>query len=51
VAQLSVEFCPAVMVTGFASNRRICGLPEPGAPTVTVTVELIVPFGPVAARV
>src|SRR3954470_13336187 len=39
------------MVTGLASYRRICGLPGPTVPTVTVTVELIVPFAPVADRV
>src|SRR5205085_12182 len=51
VAQLSVEEPPGAMLSGLASNRMICGLPAPAAPTVTVAVAATFPFGPVAVRV
>jgi len=51
VVQLSVDCWPDWMVTGFASNRMICGLPAPHAASVTVTVDVVEPFGPVAVKV
>jgi len=52
VAQLNVDCWPDEMVTGFASNRRICGLPAVAVVVTAIeTVAVVVPFGPVAVRV
>ena len=53
VVQLKVDWPPCAMVSGLASNLRICGVPVTTGTAVTVTVTfcVTVPFGPVAVRV
>lgn len=53
VVQLKVDWPPCAMVSGLASNLRICGVPVTTGTAVTVTVTfcVTVPFGPVAVSV